>query len=111
VKIHPGGEAEKALSLLGIARGARVLIVGQDKVFAAMRGESELFIIASADCSHNVMRKALSSNCETLVAKSFSRESLGAAVGVMNAQIVALPRGSGFVKKLKELLIGGTLNG
>ena len=101
--MRTSSERELALSLLGMARRARALIVGQDKVFAAMRG-GELFIIASADCSPNVMRKALSSNCETLVVENFSRESLGAAVGVMNAQIVALPRGSGFVKKLKELL-------
>ena len=108
--MRTGSEEELALSLLGIARRAHALVVGQDKVFAAMRGGDELFIITSADCSPNVMRKALSSNCETLVAESFSRESLGAAIGVMNAQIVALPGGSGFVKKLKELLIGGTLN-
>ena len=108
---NAAGQDEKALSLLGMARKARALIVGQDKVFAAARGGNELLIITSADCSPNVMRKALSSNCETLAARDFSRETLGAAVGVMNAQIVALPRGSGFVKKLKELLVGGTLNG
>ena len=109
--MQPSIEAEQALSLLGMARKARALIVGQDEVFAAMRGGGEFFIIASADCSPNVMRKATSPKCETLVAESFSRESLGAAIGVMNAQIVALPLGSGFVKKLKELLIGGKFNG
>ena len=96
-------DMERALALLGMARRARVLIVGQDRVFAAMRGGGGLFIVASGDCSGNVLRKALSSNCETLVLEDFSRESLGKAVGVMNAQIVALPGGSGFVKKLKEL--------
>ena len=109
--MRPGVETERALSLLGMARRARALLVGQDKVFAAMGSGDELFIIASADCSNNVMRKMLSSKCETLIAEGLSRESLGAAVGVMNAQIVALPCRSGFAKKLKELLIGGTLNG
>ena len=108
--MRQNSEAEQALSMLGIARRARALLVGQDKVFAAIRNGDKLFIIASADCSQNVIRKMLSSNCETLFVESFSRESLGAAIGVMNAQIVALPSGSGFVKKLKELLIGGTLN-
>ena len=109
--MQPDSEAEQALSLLGMARRAGVLMVGQDRVFAAMRN-GELFIIVSADCSENVLRKVTPSNCETLVAPNFSRESLGAAVGVLNAQIVALPSGSGFVKKLKELLkVGGTLNG
>ena len=102
--MRPDSETEQALSLLGIARRAGALTVGQDKVFAAMRNGSELFIIVSADCSRNVLRKVSSSNCETLVAESFSRESLGASVGVMNSQIVALPCGSGFAKKLKELL-------
>ena len=105
--MQPGSEAERALSLLGMARRARALMVGQDSVFAAMRDGGGIFIIVSADCSPNVIRKASSSNCETLVVESFSRESLGAAVGVINAKIVALPGGSGFVKKLKELLIGG----
>jgi len=100
--MNPNSET-KALSLLGMARRAGALMVGQDRVFAAMR-DGGLFIVASADCSQSVLRKALSSNCETLVAPNFSRESLGTAVGVMNAQIVALPVGSGFVKKLKELL-------
>ena len=99
----PGSEAEQALSLLGMARRAGALMVGQDRVFAEMRS-GKLFILASADCSPNVLRKAMSSNCETLVAPGFSRESLGTSIGVANAQIVALPRGSGFVKKLKELL-------
>ncbi|MCL2683823.1 MAG: ribosomal L7Ae/L30e/S12e/Gadd45 family protein [Synergistaceae bacterium] len=99
-----GSEADKVLSLLGMARRAGVLMVGQDRVFAAMRDGGPLFIITSADCSPNVLRKALSSNCETLEAGSFSRESLGTAIGVANAQIVALPGGSGFVEKLKELL-------
>ena len=102
--MRPGSDAEQALSLLGMARRARVLMVGQDRVFAAIKDGGELFIVTSADCSRNVLRKVLSSNCETLVAEDFSRESLGIAVGVMNAQIVALPYGSGFVKKLKELL-------
>ena len=79
-------------------------MAGQDKVFAAMRKGNGLFIVMSADCSRNVLRKVSSSNCETLVAEGISRESLGASVGVMNTQIVALPSGSGFVKKLKELL-------
>jgi len=102
--MQPCSETEQALSLLGMARRAGALVVGQDRVFSAMRDGGEFFIVASADCSRNVLRKMSSSNCETLVASSFSRESLGTAVGVMNAQIVALPGGSGFVKKLKELL-------
>ena len=102
--MRPDSNTEQALSLLGIARRAGALMIGQDKIFAAIRNGNGLFIVVSADCSRNVLRKAFSSNCETLVVEGISRESLGASVGVMNTQIVALPNGSGFVKKLKELL-------
>jgi len=106
------GKIERALSLLGLARVARELIIGQDLVRRAISEGRELFIVASEDCSPNVLRKTGAVTCETIVAQGFSRETLGLAVGVTNAQIVALPAGSGFVEKLKELLkSGGTLNG
>jgi ribosomal protein L7Ae-like RNA K-turn-binding protein len=101
------GHADRAMSLLGMARRARELVIGQDRVFAAMKNGCRLFIVTSEDCSSNVLRKIRSSNCDMLVARGHSRESLGSAVGVANAQIVALPLGSGFVKKLKELLKSG----
>jgi ribosomal protein L7Ae-like RNA K-turn-binding protein len=103
---------ERALSLLGMARRAQDLIIGQDRVLKAIKEGRGLLVITSGDCARNVLRKTSGVNCETIVAQGLSRDSLGAAVGVTNAQIVALPSGSGFVKKLKELLkSGGTLNG
>jgi ribosomal protein L7Ae-like RNA K-turn-binding protein len=97
-------EAERALSLLGMARRARELLVGQDRVLGAIKDGRSLFIAAAEDCAQNVLRKIHTTKCDIRVVSGLSREALGAAIGVTNAQIVALPSGSGFVKKLKELL-------
>jgi ribosomal protein L7Ae-like RNA K-turn-binding protein len=102
---------ERSLSLLGMARKARELIVGPDRVFRAIKDGRKLFVITSVDCSENILRKTRSAAPESFVFEGISRESLGRGIGVMSAQIVALPCESGFVKKLKELLKwGGTLN-
>jgi ribosomal protein L7Ae-like RNA K-turn-binding protein len=101
----------RILALLGIARRANELIIGQDKVLKVLSSGRRLFIVAAADCSQNLLRRT-GRLCDIRVANGLSRESLGVAVGVGNTQIVALPAGSGFVKKLEELLTqGGTLNG
>jgi ribosomal protein L7Ae-like RNA K-turn-binding protein len=100
----------RVLALLGMARRANELIIGQDRILRALSPGRGLFIVAAADCSQNVLRKT-GRLCDIRVVSGLSRESLGTAVGVGNTQIVALPAGSGFVKKLKELLTqGGTLN-
>jgi ribosomal protein L7Ae-like RNA K-turn-binding protein len=89
-----------------MARRAGELIVGQDRVLKTLASGRRLFVVTTADCSQNVLRKT-SRLREIHVSDMLSRESLGAAVGVGNTQIVALPEESGFVKKLKELLTQG----
>ncbi|MDR3280600.1 MAG: hypothetical protein LBT23_08805 [Synergistaceae bacterium] len=102
----------RALSLLGLARASGELLIGQDQVLRAHKAGSALFMLTSCDCSINVLRRTEGNPGERRTLDAVSREKLGAALGLNNAQIVALPLGSGFVKKLKELLkIGGTLNG
>lgn len=101
------GGTDRALSLLGLARCARELLIGQDRVLAALKAGRGLFIVASEDCSPNVLRKARAASGGAVAVLGVSREALGASIGVMNAQIAALPSGSGFVKKLKELLKQG----
>jgi ribosomal protein L7Ae-like RNA K-turn-binding protein len=102
----------RILSLLGMARRANELIVGQDRVTNALSSGRRLFIVAAEDCSQNVLRGTARRLCDVRVTSGLSREALGMAVGVGKTQIVALPAGSGFVKKLEELLTqGGTLNG
>ena len=111
VTTESAGNMGRVLALLGLSRRANELIIGQDRVLGALSSGRRLFVVAAADCSQNVLRKTRRL-CDTRVAGGLSRESLGMAVGVGKTQIVALPAGSGFVKKLEELLTqGGTLNG
>jgi ribosomal protein L7Ae-like RNA K-turn-binding protein len=95
---------ERALSLLGMARRARELLIGQDRVLEAMKNGGGLVAVVTEDCSPQVLRKICAGNCGALVIKGVSREEMGAALGVMNAQIAALPAESGFAKRLKDLL-------
>jgi ribosomal protein L7Ae-like RNA K-turn-binding protein len=94
------------LSLLGLARRAGYLLVGQDQVLRALA--SGLFILTTEDCSPAVRRKiapkltAGGSVC--FVIKGVSRERLGRSIGVDSTQIAALPIKSGFTKNLAELL-------
>ncbi|MDR1966232.1 MAG: hypothetical protein LBQ36_05940 [Synergistaceae bacterium] len=106
------GEIRSALALLGLARRAGALVVGQDQVFRALKSGGGLFIVASEDCAHNVIRKTENPKCELRLVGGLSRTDLGGAIGVGSAQIAALPLGSGFAKKLKELLkiSGGAIN-
>ncbi|MDR3165264.1 MAG: ribosomal L7Ae/L30e/S12e/Gadd45 family protein [Synergistaceae bacterium] len=93
----------RILSLLGLARRARELVIGQDRVFDALRAGQKLCAITSEDCSQNVLRKARSATCGIIVIPGLSGESLGAAVGINSAKIVALPSGSGFTRKIIDL--------
>jgi ribosomal protein L7Ae-like RNA K-turn-binding protein len=97
----------KALSLLGIARRAGVLLVGQDQVFRAASRRKGLFVVTSEDCSPNVMRKALALDGEKTTCRALrgvGREELGRHIGVLSAQIAAIPADSGFAKKMALLL-------
>lgn len=98
---------ENVLSLLGLARRAGQVLVGQDRVLGAHRGK--LVIVVSSDCSKAVMRKAVArgsgSVCFTL--NGVTREELGGALGVGGAQIAALDAEGGFAKKLIELFKQG----
>ncbi|MDR1132655.1 MAG: ribosomal L7Ae/L30e/S12e/Gadd45 family protein [Synergistaceae bacterium] len=95
--------AGRILSLLGLARRARQLVMGQDRIFGALKSGQKLRAIASEDCSQNVLRKAKSAKCDVTVIPGLSRESLGAAVGIGSAMIVALPSESGFTRKISDL--------
>jgi ribosomal protein L7Ae-like RNA K-turn-binding protein len=94
----------RALSLLGLARRAGELVVGQDRVLKELRAGRALFVVTTPDCAKNVLRKIENYSCERRVLNDISRLGLGGQLGVGSAQIAALPVGSGFVKKIKELL-------
>lgn len=103
---------EKVLSLLGMARRARVLLIGQDQVLSAL--PKGIFMIRTEDCSAAVLRKiepSLRRGSACCVLQGVSREELGRSLGIQSAQIAALPMKSGFTKKLAEMLqAGGALH-
>jgi ribosomal protein L7Ae-like RNA K-turn-binding protein len=97
---------EELLSLLGLARRAGVLLVGQDQVFRA-RAKGGLFVIASEDCSPNVWRKIGASGDGKTTGRMLcgvGRDEMGRHMGVRSAQIAAVPINSGFAKKITLLL-------
>ncbi|MDR0764981.1 MAG: hypothetical protein LBE65_05250 [Synergistaceae bacterium] len=99
-----GEAARSILSLLGLARRARELVIGQDRVFGALRAGRKLCAVASEDCSPNVLRKARRAMRDVVVIPGLTGESLGVAVGIGRAKIVALPSGSGFTRKITDLV-------
>lgn len=106
----PNREIDKALSLLGMARRAGAVEIGQDRALGALRRSRQLVVLAD-DCSPNVLRKvaSLSSKRGSIcyILEGVTREELGGALGVASAQVAALPFKSGFVNKLAELLQQG----
>lgn len=103
-------ESKRLLSLLGMARRAGALVIGQDRVLGGL-GRSRSLVIATGDCARNVLRKlaASSERGENIcyVLEDVAREDLGRALGVTSAQVDALSLKSGFVNKLTELLQQG----
>lgn len=103
-------ELKRALSLLGMARRAGALAIGQDRVLKVL-GVTCSLVIATEDCSQNVLRKLTAHSGKPksnwYVLDGVTREDLGKALGVAGAQIVALPLKSGFADKLSELLQQG----
>lgn len=100
----------RALSMLGMARRAGALAIGQDRVLRAL-GTSRSLVITTEDCSRNVLRKLAAhldrSKSKWYALSGVTREELGKALGVAGAQIVALPLKGGFADKLSELLQQG----
>lgn len=96
-------DIDKVLNMLGLARRAGAIKIGQDDCLAERA--ARFFIIAS-DCSDAVRRKvdARVEAGSQMAALDADRSAMGAALGVSSAQIVALPIESGFVKKIKQLL-------
>lgn len=103
-------ESRKILSLLGMARRAGAISVGQDQVLGKL-GRSKFLVIVASDCAANVIRKLAASSARgesvCYMLEDASREDIGSALGIIKAQIVAIPIQSGFVNKLTELLQQG----
>lgn len=94
---------EKLLNALGMARRAGELLIGQDKIFDALKRKKKLAVFVTEDCSQNVMRTLRAAEERGAVKitelKGIGREALGAQLGISAAQAAALPEESGFLKK------------
>jgi ribosomal protein L7Ae-like RNA K-turn-binding protein len=98
---------EKTLSLLGMARRAGILIIGQDSVKSNLSQREKLFILFPEDVLHKSEKTFLSltKNVDNYaVLEGISVEQLARAIGVNRAVVVALPERSGFVSKIKSSL-------
>jgi ribosomal protein L7Ae-like RNA K-turn-binding protein len=98
---------EKNLSLLGMARRAGILIIGQDSVKSSLARREKLFIMFPEDAPRKSQKTFLSLTKYAdnyAVLEGVSIERLGSAIGVERAVVVALPEQSGFVSKIKSSL-------
>lgn len=94
---------EELMNILGLARRAGILLIGQDQVFAGGKHSEKLVVIVTSDCSASVLRslKPRVERGEAVLLKleNTDRTTLGSHLGVGSAQIAALPHG-GLAKKV-----------
>jgi predicted RNA-binding protein YlxR (DUF448 family)/ribosomal protein L7Ae-like RNA K-turn-binding protein len=95
------------MAVLGMARRAGELIIGQDRVLRCLSAGDRLLTLITEDCSAAVKRALDAKNAEVYVLSGTSRSELGQLLGLRQAQIAALPVQSGFAEKLKRLLPEG----
>jgi len=104
----PGVFNKDLLNVLGLARRAGILLIGQDKVFAAMKLHKASVVVAACDCSANVRRSLKPGEdrgeITLVVLKNTDRSTLGAYLGVGSAQVAALPQG-GLAEKVLSLYV------
>lgn len=91
-------------STLSLSRRAGELLVGQDRVLAALSAGETLLVLTTEDCSETLARSLAMRRVHPLVLKGLSRLEFGRLLGLRQTQIAALPAKSGFAKKLIELL-------
>ena len=99
---------EKILSLLGMARRAGVLIIGQDGVKSNLSRRNKLFILFPEDASRCAEKTFLSLTKKAdnyAVLEGISIERLSHATGVNRTVVVALPERSSFVSGIKSIMM------
>lgn len=102
----PPHALERLFSYLGLARRAGILLVGQDAVKERLYKEPLLLLLAD-DCSPNVkecMKRAMETTRGSVIElDGVCREKIGLRCGISSAQIVGLPLGSGFARRILSL--------
>lgn len=104
-----GTQTRRIMQMLGLARRAGALLIGQDDVFAD-KG-ARLLVLTTDELSESVARKveagASAGRLKQVELSGISRAELGHAIGINGAQIAALPQGSGFADKIVQILEQG----
>lgn len=102
-----GEMAEQVFSLLGLARRAGKLLIGQDKVLAAAKSGAGLLVLTSNDVAAAVERSlrphAERGSVIRITVADSGRAAFGARLGVSSAQIAALPKNDGLSKKILNI--------
>lgn len=92
------------LNMLGLARRAGELIIGQDDVFAQIKKGKDLFILLANNASKIIQKKVITvserSNLMYITLQNTGRKVIGDRLGIKEVQIVALPVQCGFAKKI-----------
>lgn len=103
---------ERLFSLIGLARRAGRLHIGQDKVLAAARSGVHMLVITSNDVSAAVLRSLRPHEESGAVVRielsNADRTELGGQAGVSAAQIVALPEQDGLARKIYSTFDDGS---
>jgi len=77
--------AKRCLDLLGLARGAGLVVMGQPQVEEALKAGELACVLMAADAGHDIRKKL---NRAAIVNSGFTRAQLGEALG--REQLVAL---------------------
>lgn len=99
-KNHEIDSDMKIKSVLGLSRKAGALIIGRDNISG---NQHKLLVMTAKDCSESVKEFASRYGVENItlnITIEELSETIGAAGGV---QIMALPKSSGFAKKIERL--------
>ena len=99
---------DKALGLLGLMRRAGAIVLGEDSSAETVKAGKAKLLLFSADISESARRKAEGfshGRSVLLVPLHYSREELGAAIGVKSCAMVALTD-MGFSNALMKELAG-----
>ena len=103
---------ERLLSVLGMARKAREIFIGQDQVGDTVRKKKSLLVVTGEDISLNLDgalgRYVENGQCQRLRLVGVTRERLGNAVGIRSTLIVALSLNSGFARSILSFYDGGS---
>lgn len=104
---HLDERTDQALNLLGLARRAGKLFIGQDQVLEAAKTGNGLLVMTSNDVSAAVLRSLKPHEKKgTAVRITFTnidRTVFGGRLGIQSAQIAALSSRDGFAKKILNI--------